>query len=99
VTVFSLFNEMSMVTITLTIDVPTLSANIFVEATNRTNIHNKTGSMCQYSVYLMRCLWSPSVALPALTANISVAAINRTSNHKTGDMLQHSVYFMNYLLS
>ncbi len=83
----------------LTIDVPTLSANIFVEATNRTNIHNKTGGKCQYSVCLIRCVWSPPVDVPALTANILVAAINRSSIHKTGGMLQYSVYLMRYLWS
>ncbi len=30
----------------LTIDVLASTANIFAAATNRTNIHNKTGGMC-----------------------------------------------------
>jgi hypothetical protein len=37
------------------IDVPTLIANIFAAATNRTNILNKTGSMHHQSVYIIRC--------------------------------------------
>ncbi len=28
------------------INVPTLTANIFAAAMNRTNVHNKTGGMC-----------------------------------------------------
>jgi len=31
----------------LSINVPALTANISVVATNRTNIHNKTGNVCQ----------------------------------------------------
>ncbi len=30
---------------------------IFTAATNRTNIHNKTGGTQLKSVYIMRCLW------------------------------------------
>jgi hypothetical protein len=39
------------------IDVPVLTANIYAVATNRIDIHNKTGGMCHSSVYLLRCLW------------------------------------------
>ncbi len=39
------------------LDVPTLAPNIFLVATNRTNIHNRPGGIHHESVYLMRCLW------------------------------------------
>ncbi len=39
------------------IDVPTLTVYTFAAANNRTNIHNKRGSTCNWSVQFLRCLW------------------------------------------